>query len=88
MRSQTSRKFWRLFGKLPADVQARARLAYAQWRKNPSHPSLRFKRVSQQYPLYSVRIGEHHRALGLLEGDLITWWWIGSHDDYERMLNS
>ncbi len=88
MRSQTNRKFWRLFDKLPVDVQQRARSTYEQWRNNPAHPSLHFKRVGQEHPLYSVRIGEHYRALGLLEGDIITWFWIGSHDDYERMLDS
>ena len=47
---------------------------------------LRFKRVSNDEPLYSVRIGIQYRAVGLLKGDTITWVWIGSHDDYERLL--
>ncbi len=88
MRSQTNKKFWRLFDKLPVGIQERARSAYGQWRKNPAHPSLHFKRVGLEQPLFSVRVGEHHRALGLLEGDTITWFWIGGHDDYMRMLDS
>jgi len=36
--------------------------------------------------VYSARIGIHHRAVGLLEADTITWIWIGSHDYYERLL--
>ncbi len=27
-------------------------------------------------------------ALGLLEADTITWFWIGSHADYERLLDN
>jgi len=25
--------------------------------------------------------------LGILEGDTMTWFWIGSHDDYERFFS-
>lgn len=24
------------------------------------------------------------RALGILEGSTVTWFWIGNHDEYER----
>jgi hypothetical protein len=86
MNSRTTRKFWRLFDALPDDVQDHARRAYAQWRADPSHPSLMFKRVSIAEPIYAVRIGLAYRALGLLDGDTVTWFWIGDHDAYERML--
>lgn len=86
MKSQTTPKFWRLFDSLPTAVQARAERAYVLWRADPSHPSIQFKRVNAAEPVYSVRIGLAHRALGLLEGDTVTWFWIGDHADYERML--
>jgi hypothetical protein len=88
MRSRATRKFWRQFENLSPDVQERARQAYKQWRDNPAHPSLHFKRVSNAEAIYSVRVGLHHRALGLLDQDGVTWFWIGSHDEYERMLGS
>jgi hypothetical protein len=28
------------------------------------------------------------RALGLLKGDTMHWFWIGPHDEYERILRS
>jgi hypothetical protein len=86
MKSRTTARFWRLFDAMPASVQERARLAYGLWRGNPAHPSLQFKRVSTAEPVYSVRIGLSHRALGLLEGDTVTWFWIGAHDEYERLI--
>ncbi len=86
MISRTTSKFWHMFDALPHDVQDNARRAYSIWRENPSHPSLQFKRVSRAEPIYSVRIGLAHRALGLLEADTVTWIWIGSHDEYERQL--
>ena len=66
-------------------MQQRARKAYRLWQANPSHPSLKFS-VDDQEPIYSVRITEDYRALGVLEGDTIIWYWIGSHDKYERLL--
>jgi hypothetical protein len=26
------------------------------------------------------------RAIGILQNDTVTWFWIGDHDDYELML--
>jgi hypothetical protein len=34
-----------------------------------------------------VRVTLGYRAIGLLEGDTVTWFWIGSHDDYERFFS-
>lgn len=86
MRSRTTRKFRRLFDDLPPDVQEQARKAFRQWVADPSHPGLHFKRVDDNEPMYSARVGLNHRVLGLLDGDTMTWWWIGPHDEYDRIL--
>ena len=31
-----------------------------------------------------VRIGDRYRAVDLREGDVIAWFWIGTHDQYNR----
>ncbi|WP_442947714.1 hypothetical protein [Nostoc sp.] len=31
-----------------------------------------------------MRVTRGYRALGVLKGDTVTWFWIGSHDNYER----
>lgn len=54
----------------------------------PQHPGLRFKPVHATRPIYSIRVGIHFRALGIVAGDEIVWFWIGSHDDYERLIGS
>ena len=47
-------------------------------------PSLApLKCVSREEDVWSLRITLGYRALGVLEGDTVTWFWIGSHDDYE-----
>jgi len=86
MKSRTVPGFWKLLGDLPPDIQRRAYKAYRQWRANPFAGGLRFKRVSEREPIYSVRIGRGYRALGLLEGNTMYWYFIGNHDDYEREL--
>lgn len=37
-------------------------------------------------PIYSARVNLDWRALGLVEGDTIIWFWVGSHSEYERLL--
>lgn len=66
--------------------QALARQAYRLFASNPRHQSLRFKTVHRHAPIYSVRVALGYRAVGLLEGNGITWFWIGSHADYDRPL--
>jgi hypothetical protein len=86
MKSRTVPPFWELFSMLPPQIQTLASKAYRLWRVNPSAKGLRCKRVCESEPVYSVRIGGGHRALGLLEGDTVYWYFIGNHDDYEREL--
>ena len=64
MESQTTEKFRRLFSAAPSAVQAKARAAYQLWSANPAHPSLRFKKIHDQLPIYSVRIDLDWRAVG------------------------
>ncbi len=86
MKSRATRHFWKCYGRLPLDIQQRSRKAYQLWRKNPHHPSLHFKRVRETLPLYSVRVTDSYRVLGVLEDDTMIWQWIGTHDDYEALL--
>ena len=86
MNSKAAQQFWKLYNRLPTQEQQRARKAFEIWKINPSTPGLRFKRVSDAEPICSARISDNYRVLGLLEGDTIIWFWIGRHDEYERML--
>jgi hypothetical protein len=55
------------------------------WVRNPHHPSLCFKKVGE---IWTVRIARGFRALALLQDDVFHWFWVGSHDEYERMLKN
>ena len=86
MNSRLTDDFVACFGRLPAAVKTQARKAYRLWRQNPFHPSVSFKRVHGRESVYSVRVGLGWRALGLLEGNTIYWFWIGSHADYDTLI--
>jgi len=79
--------FLAFFADLPEPIKEQARKSYRFWKRNPRHPSLRFKRVHATEPIYSVRVARGWRALGLVEGEAISWFWIGSHADYDKLLS-
>lgn len=87
MISRASSGFWRAFERLPTRVQAKAREAHAQWMQDPWHPSLQFKKVHNRYNIFSVRVDLNWRALCAKDADVFIWFWIGAHDDYERILS-
>ena len=86
MTSSITRAFRRHLSRLSPQAQRQATQAYRLWRSDPYHSSLQFKQVSPRQPIFAVRIGMGHRALGLREGDHIFWFWIGSHADYDQLL--
>jgi hypothetical protein len=86
VKSQTTAQFRQLFAELPEQVQEQTRNAYRQFKKDPSYPSLRFKKVHPQLPIYAARINKSYRAVGQLDGDMVIWFWVGSHTDYDKLL--
>jgi hypothetical protein len=85
MKSYRSRRFNTLLAQLPEQAQEQARKAYQLFKRDPYHPSLHFKRIDPQAPLYSVRVGAHYRAVGELEDNTIIWIWIGTHEEYNKL---
>jgi hypothetical protein len=73
---------------LPAAVQKLAIKNYQLWQQNSGHPSLRFRRVAGSEDRFTIRIGDHYRALGHLSSGKMTWVWIGTHAEYDRLVRS
>jgi hypothetical protein len=86
MNSHTTDRFRKAFAELPADARKKARQAYRLFMEDPNHPGLRFKPVHPTRPIYSVRVGLHYRAVGILEGEDIIWYWVGSHAEYDKLI--
>lgn len=87
MKSETLPSFWAAYQPLNESVKRATRKAYRLWTENPFHPSLHFKCVSTEEDVWAVRVTLGFRALGIMEGDTVTWFWIGSHDEYERFFS-
>jgi mRNA-degrading endonuclease RelE of RelBE toxin-antitoxin system len=87
VKSRTTDQFRRAFADLPKQVQQQTREAYRQFKQDPNHPSLRFKKIHPELPIYSARISKSYRAVGQLDGDTVIWFWVGSHAEYDRLLS-
>jgi hypothetical protein len=87
VKSRATPRFWASYRDLPTEIKQAARKAYRLFRGDAHHPSLQFKKVHVREPLFSVRVTLGYRALGLLEGDEVTWFWIGTHAAYDRLLD-
>jgi hypothetical protein len=44
-----------------------------------------FKKIGKYW---SVRVGIHYRALAVEVEDGLLWFWIGSHAEYDRLMNA
>jgi hypothetical protein len=86
--SVAARRFWALFHALPGHVQELPIRSYDLWRRDPRHPSLHFRRLRGSADRFTVRIGDRYRALGTLTANTITWVWIGTHAEYDRLVGS
>lgn len=87
MKSLVTPRFWKLLNALPRPVQIVAEKNYRLWLVNPRHPSLHFKELAGAGGRFSVRVGDHYRAIGWKpEPDTVEWVWIGTHAEYDQLL--
>jgi hypothetical protein len=88
MRSIRTRGFKTLYERLPEEVRREADEAYRRFNEDPSYPGLNFERLQGiPSPLYSARIGRRYRALAGQDNETWVWFWIGSHADYDKLLD-
>jgi hypothetical protein len=85
--SKVRLSFRRAFERRAPPVKARARMAYKLFAENPNHPSLRFKKLQGSNCIWSVRISEQFRAVGVRSGDAIEWIWIGTHNEFDKLFS-
>lgn len=79
----TTSSFRRRPERLPGPLQKVGEETFRLLKADPRQPSLYFKRIGR---LWSVRIGLSHRALAVKDRGDFIWVWIGSHGEYERMI--
>lgn len=74
------------FSKLPNEVKKEARRAFRKMIHDPSIVKLTQLVVNRsgKYKVFSARIGMNYRALALRVGSIFIWYWIGTHESYNR----
>jgi hypothetical protein len=82
--SQTNADFWVCYHALPGEIQRLAREKFRLWQKDAFNAALHFKPLMED--VWSVRVNQNYRALGRRRGNLIVWFWIGTHAEYDQLL--
>jgi len=85
MNHQATTRFWDCYHTLPQEIRNLADKNFALLKTDRSHPSLHFKKVGS---FWSARVGIDYRALAVDCPGGLTWVWIGSHSEYDRLLSS
>ena len=76
-------EFWKCYGRLPENTRALADGKYALFELEPFHPSLG---LQQKGEVWTVDVGRSYRAIAYRTGDEFHWFWIGSHEAYNKLL--
>ena len=84
MNSRGTEMFWELYHGLPPEIRDAARKAFRKFQENPAHPSLRLERLRSDGRAWSVRVTRNYRAAARRYGDDWLWFWIGSHEEFDR----
>jgi len=78
-----SPEFWELYRALPQSVRDLAARNFSFLKNNPRHPSLHMKKAGHYW---SVRVGLHYRAVAVEVPEGLLWFWVGSHEDYNKLM--
>jgi len=79
-------RFWRHHRLLSEEVRELAGKNFELLKADLHHPSPHFKKVGKSKELWSVRVGIHHRALGVEKPEGIVWFRIGPHAEYDKLI--
>ena len=81
MRSHALPSFWKCYKGLLKHVQKLADKNFALLKENPQHPSLVSRKKGG---VYTAEIGRSYRALARERKGHYYWFWIGTHEDYNK----
>ena len=84
MSSRGTKVFWESYHDLPPHIREVARKAFQKFLQSPAHPGLQLERLRSDERAWSVRITRNYRAVARRYGDDWLWFWIGSHEEFDR----
>ena len=81
-RSFATAEFWRCYDALPEKTQALADARHALFERQPFNPSLGLQKKGE---VWTIDVGRSYRAIAYRTGDEFHWFWIGSHESYNKL---
>lgn len=85
--SRTCSTFWTHFQNLDPQVQTAAKDVFARWQSGGNAAGV--ERVNNDRRKVSADILHNRfRAVGVWEGSLICWYWIGTHTEYIKVISA
>ncbi len=85
MKNYTTPDFWHKYNLLPPHICKLADKNFELLKNNSTHPSLHLKKVANYW---SVRIGINYRAIAIQINEGLLWFWIGSHNEYNKIVKA
>jgi hypothetical protein len=85
LKHHTHPEFWKRYERLLAEIKNAADKNFQLLKSNPDHPSLNFKQIGKYW---SVRVNIDHRALAIESEDGLIWFWIGGHQEYDKIVSA
>ena len=79
MTSHALYAFWKCYEQLPKHIQHLADKNFALFKKIHDIP-----RLPQERRCYAAEIGRNYRALARERRGHYYWFWIGTHEDYNK----
>ena len=84
--------FWDCYQKLPREIQELADENFKLLKRDSRHPSLHLKYVlvkqGKVNRYWSARVGIKYRALAVEVAEGLIWFWIGTHAEYDKLIQS
>ncbi|MDE2704573.1 MAG: hypothetical protein OXI35_05850 [Gemmatimonadota bacterium] len=75
--------FWACYRKLPQNIQKLADENFKLMKRDPRHPSLHLKKVESYW---SARVGIKYRTVAVEAEEGLVWFWIGTHAEYDKLV--
>ena len=85
MISRATPSFWRALEGLDGPGRRAAERAFRRLQADPHQNSLSFKKLTAHADLWSVRVSLDLRAVGHRSADVVTWVWIGTHNEFDNL---
>ena len=80
MHLEATQTFLRLYQKLPPDLKERVKKSLELLQTDPTHPSLRHRKMAGQTNIYEVSVSMHYRMTYQKVGDTAYLRKVGTHD--------